>query len=58
MFVSVCPKQCAFRYTCAKETLEEKLSNEGQSYHDALKEVSKELNHHREEMTTYYLNRG
>lgn len=47
-----------FRYTYAKETLEEKLSDEGQSYHDALKEVSKELNHHREEMTTYYLNRG
>lgn len=47
-----------FRYTYAKEELETKLSDEAQSYHDALKEVSKELNHHREEMTNYYISRA
>jgi integrase len=47
-----------FRYTYAKEELETKLSDEAQSYHEALKEVSKELNHHREEMTKYYISRA
>jgi hypothetical protein len=47
-----------FRYSYAKEALETKLSDEGQSYHDALREVSKELNHHREEMTKYYISRA
>lgn len=47
-----------FRYGYAKEQLENKLSHEAKSYHDSLKEVSKELNHHREEMTNYYINRS
>ena len=43
-----------FRVTYAKDLLESKLE-QGISYKEALKEVSQEINHHRPEMTEYYL---
>ena len=43
-----------FRYTYAKEAMEERLAH-GMGYKEALKEVSKELNHHRPEITEHYL---
>jgi hypothetical protein len=46
-----------FRVTYAKNLLEHKLE-QGISYKEALKEVSEEINHHRIEMTEYYLNRA
>jgi len=46
-----------FRVTYAKDLLEHKLE-QGISYKDALKEVSEEINHHRPEMTEYYLSRA
>ena len=46
-----------FRVTYAKNLLERKLE-EGRSYKEALKEVSKEINHHRPSMTEYYLMRA
>jgi integrase len=46
-----------FRVTYAKDLLENKLE-QGVEYKEALKEVSEELNHHRPEMTEYYLNRA
>jgi hypothetical protein len=45
------------RVTYAKDTLESKLE-QGIEYKEALKEVSEEINHHRAEMTEYYLNRA
>ena len=45
-----------FRVTYAKDLLQQKLE-EGKEYKEALKEVSEEINHHRPEMTEYYLNR-
>lgn len=46
-----------FKYTYAEKEFEERL-DKGMEYHQALKEVSQELNHSREEMTKYYLNRA
>jgi len=46
-----------FRVTYAKDLLQHKLE-EGKEYKETLKEVSKEINHHRPEMTEYYLNRA
>ncbi len=46
-----------FRVTFAKNSLQNKLEK-GISYKKALKEVSKEINHFRPEMTEYYLNRA
>ena len=46
-----------FRVTYAKNLLEHKLE-QGISYKEALKEVSQEINHHRPEMTEYYLARA
>jgi len=46
-----------FRVTYAKDLLQQKLE-EGKEYKEALREVSKEINHHRPEMTEYYLNRA
>jgi len=46
-----------FRVTYAKDLLQHKLE-QGKEYKEALKEVSKEINHHRPEMTEYYLNRA
>ena len=46
-----------FRVTYAKDLLQQKLE-EGKEYKEALREVSKEINHHRPEMTAYYLNRA
>ena len=46
-----------FRVTYAKDLLESKLE-QGISYKEALKEVSQEINHHRPEMTEYYLARA
>jgi hypothetical protein len=45
------------RVTYAKDLLEDKLEQEIE-YTEALKEVSEEINHHRPEMTEYYLNRA
>jgi hypothetical protein len=45
-----------FRVTYAKDLLEHKLE-QGISYKEALREVSEEINHHRPEMTEYYLAR-
>ena len=46
-----------FRVTYAKNSLQNKIE-QGVSYKKALIEVSKEINHHRPEMTEYYLNRA
>ncbi len=46
-----------FRVTYAKNSYIEKLEK-GLSHKEALKEVSEEINHHRESMTEYYLNRA
>jgi gas vesicle protein len=46
-----------FRVTYAKDLLEHKLE-QGKEYKQALKEVSEEINHHRPEMTEYYLARA
>jgi len=46
-----------FRVTYAKDLLEHKLEK-GIGYKEALKEVSEEINHHRPEMTEYYLARA
>jgi len=46
-----------FRVTYAKDLLEHKLE-QGIDYKEALKDVSEEINHHRTEMTEYYLNRA
>ena len=45
------------RITFAKKKFEE-LKKNGYSYREALKMVSKELNHHRESITIYYLKRA
>ncbi len=45
------------RYTYAKNLLESKLAQNA-DYKEALKEVSRELNHNREEITRYYLARA
>lgn len=45
-----------FRYDYAKN-LYEKLLNDGIGHHQALKEVSEEMNHHRESITELYLAR-
>ena len=46
-----------FRVTYAKNLFETKLS-QGIEYKQALKEVSQEINHHRPQMTEYYLARA
>jgi len=46
----------SFRYSYVKEQLNIK-QNQGISHKDALKEVSKQINHHRISITKYYLNR-
>ncbi len=46
-----------FRYNYAVKEFEQKLES-GTPYHQALQEVSEGLNHSREEMTHYYLNRA
>ena len=46
-----------FRVTYAKDLLQHKLE-QGKEYKVALKEVSQEINHHRPEMTEYYINRA
>lgn len=46
-----------WRYTFAKEEMERLLAS-GKQYEEALKEVSKEMNHHRSEITEYYLSRA
>ncbi len=46
-----------FRVTYAKDLLEHKLE-QGIDYKEALKEVSEKINHHRAEMTEYYLSRA
>lgn len=46
-----------FRYTFAEREFNERIEN-GMDYHEALREVSEELNHSREEMTSYYLSRA
>jgi len=45
------------RISYAKNTYEQKIA-EGLSHKEALREVSSELNHHREEITQYYLARA
>ena len=46
-----------FRYTFVKDEVEKRLEL-GQEYKTILKEISKEINHSREEMTKYYLKRA
>ena len=46
-----------FRYTYVKNELEKRLEL-GQEYKQVLKDISKEINHSREEMTNYYLKRA
>lgn len=45
-----------FRYTFAEREFNERIAD-GMNYNQALKEVSEELNHNREDMTLYYLAR-
>ena len=51
------PKSHDLRITYAKD-LYNSLKEQGHAYKDILKEVSKELNHNRLEITRYYLNRA
>lgn len=46
-----------FRYTYAKDEVEKRLEL-GQEYKQILSDISKEINHSREEMTNYYLKRA
>ena len=46
-----------FRYTYAEREFNERIEA-GIDYHEALKEVSEEMNHHRESMTLAYLNKA
>jgi integrase len=46
-----------FRYTFAEREFNERIE-QGMDYHEALKEVSEEMNHHRESMTLGYLNKA
>lgn len=46
-----------FRYTFAEREFNERIES-GMDYHEALKEVSEEMNHHRESMTLAYLNKA
>lgn len=46
-----------FRYTYAEREFNERIEA-GMDYHQALKEVSEEMNHHREYQTLAYLNRA
>lgn len=46
-----------FRYTYAQREFQQKIEN-GVEHNQALKEVSQELNHSREEITSYYLARA
>ena len=46
-----------FRYTFVKDEVEKRLEL-GQEYRQILSDVSKEINHSREEMTKYYLKRA
>jgi len=46
-----------WRYTYARERMEEKLAC-GKGYGEAAREVSREMNHHREDMTQYYISRS
>jgi len=46
-----------FRYTYVKDEVEKRLEL-GQEYKQILNDVSKEINHSREEMTNYYLKRA
>jgi len=46
-----------FRYTFVKNEVEKRLEL-GQEYKQILSDISKEINHSREEMTNYYLNRA
>jgi len=46
-----------FRVTYAKDKVIQKLE-QGKEYKQALKEVSQEINHHRPDMTQYYLDRS
>jgi hypothetical protein len=50
------PRSHDLRLTYAKNLLDKKLE-QGVEYKEALKEVSKEINHHRAEITKYYLRR-
>ena len=50
------PKSHDFRVTYSKNLLQDKLE-QGVSYKQALRKVSREINHHRPEMTEYYLKR-
>jgi hypothetical protein len=51
------PRSHDLRLTYAKNLLDKKLE-QGIEYKEALKEVSKEINHHRAEITKYYLRRA
>ena len=46
-----------WRFTYAKNEFEKKVE-EGVEYHQALREVSKELNHTREGMSCFYLSKA
>ena len=46
-----------FRVTYARDQMQQRIEN-GTPYREALREVSRELNHHRESMTRYYLARA
>lgn len=53
--LGVCPHD--LRYTYARDEYEERIAG-GMSREDAMREVSEELNHHRAEITAYYLARA
>ena len=46
-----------FRYTYVKNEVEKRLEL-GQEYKQILSDISKEINHSREEMTNYYLKKA
>ena len=46
------------KYTFAKSEFEKKINEEGVEYHQALREVSEELNHSRESMSLFYIGKA
>ena len=51
-------KSHLWRFTYAKSEFEKKINEEGVEYHQALREVSEELNHTRESMSCFYLSKA
>ncbi len=47
-----------WKFTYSKAIFDDKINNQGMEYHQALREVSRELNHSRESMSLFYLSKS